>query len=92
MQCRKTHKKNEELTRFKYVYFRDVNYTVVQFITTYTTYMLNYRYIYCLVSRDSVISIATRYGLEGLGVESRWMGDFPCSSKPTHGPTQPPVQ
>ena len=34
--------------------------------------------------RDSVVGIATRYGLEGPGIESR--------SRPTLGPTQPPIQ
>jgi hypothetical protein len=29
-------------------------------------------YIYISGSRDSVVGIATRYGLEGPGIESRW--------------------
>jgi hypothetical protein len=40
----------------------------------------------------SVIGIATRYGLEGLGIESRWGRDFPHQSRPALGPTQPPIQ
>jgi hypothetical protein len=36
--------------------------------------------------------IATGYGLDGLGIESRWGRDFPHLSKPVLGPTQPPVQ
>jgi hypothetical protein len=40
----------------------------------------------------SVVAIATGYGLEGPGIESRWVRDFPHLSRPTLGPTQPPVQ
>jgi hypothetical protein len=42
--------------------------------------------------RDSVVGIATRYGLDGPGIESRWRRDFTQSSRPALGPTQPPVQ
>jgi hypothetical protein len=42
--------------------------------------------------RDSVVGIATRYGLDGPGIESRWGRDFPQPSKPALGPRQPPVQ
>ena len=31
---------------------------------------------------------ATRYGLEGPGIESWWVGDFPHPSRPALGPTQ----
>ena len=41
---------------------------------------------------DSVVSIATGYGLDGPGIESRWGLDFPHLSGPALGPTQPPVQ
>jgi hypothetical protein len=34
----------------------------------------------------------TGYGLDGLGIESRWKGGFPHLSRPALGPTQPPVQ
>ena len=43
------------------------------------------------VGRDSVVGIATRYGLDGPGVESRWGRDFPHPSRPALGPTQPPT-
>jgi len=37
------------------------------------------------------ISIATGYGLDGPGIESRWGRDFSNLSRPALGPTQPPV-
>jgi hypothetical protein len=40
----------------------------------------------------SVVGIATDYGLDGPGIESRWERDFPHLSRPALGPTQPPVQ
>ena len=40
----------------------------------------------------SVVSIATGYGLDGLGIESRWGRDFLHLSRPSLGPTKPPVQ
>ena len=40
--------------------------------------------------RDSSVGIATRYGLEVPGIESRWGGgDFPHPSRPTLGTIQP---
>ena len=39
----------------------------------------------------SVVGIATGYGLDGPGIESRWMRDFQHLSRPALGPTQPPV-
>jgi hypothetical protein len=44
------------------------------------------------VGRDSVVGIATRYELDGPGIESRWGRDFHLPSIPVLGPTQPPVQ
>jgi hypothetical protein len=44
------------------------------------------------VSRNSSVGIATRYGLDGPAIESRWGRDFPHLSRPALGPTQPPVQ
>jgi hypothetical protein len=44
------------------------------------------------VGRDSSVGIATRYGLDGPGIESRWGRDFPKPFRPALGPTQPPVQ
>jgi hypothetical protein len=45
-----------------------------------------------LVGRDSSVGIATAYGLDGTGIESRWGRDFPHLSRPALRPTQPPVQ
>jgi len=41
---------------------------------------------------DSVVGVATGYGLDGPGIESRWRQDFPHLSRPALRPTQPPVQ
>ena len=38
-------------------------------------------------SRDSVVDIATRYGLDGPGIESLWEKVFPHPSRPALGPT-----
>jgi hypothetical protein len=44
------------------------------------------------VGLDSSVIITTRYGLDGPGIESRWGRDFPHTSRPALGPTQPPMQ
>jgi hypothetical protein len=44
------------------------------------------------VCRDSEVAIATRYGLDGPGIESHWGQDFPHLSIPALMPTQPPTQ
>jgi hypothetical protein len=43
------------------------------------------------VGRDSAVGIATRYGLDGPGIEYRWRRDFPHPTRPAVGPTQPPI-
>jgi hypothetical protein len=40
----------------------------------------------------SSVGIATGYGLDGQGIESRCGRDFPHLSRPALGLTQPPVQ
>jgi hypothetical protein len=45
-----------------------------------------------LIGRDISVGIATRYGLDGPGIDSRWGRDFSRPSRPALGPTQPPVQ
>ena len=42
--------------------------------------------------RDSVVGIATRYGLGGPGVESRWGRDFPRPLRAVLEPAQPTVR
>ena len=42
--------------------------------------------------RVSSVGIAIRYGLDGPGIESLWKRNFPHSSRPAVGPTQPPIQ
>jgi hypothetical protein len=44
------------------------------------------------VGRFSAVGIATRYGLDGPGMESRWWRGFSHSSRPAMWPTQPPIQ
>jgi hypothetical protein len=41
---------------------------------------------------DSAVSIGTRYGLDGLRIESQWGKDFPHPSRPALGSTHPPIQ
>ena len=45
-----------------------------------------------IMGRDSSVAVATRYGLDGPGIESRWGRDLPHPSIPALGSTQPPVQ
>jgi hypothetical protein len=54
-----------------------------------TTYYTKYKFAfrnptYYMVGRDSSVGIATPYGLEGPGIESRWGGR---TSRPALGPT-----
>jgi hypothetical protein len=42
-------------------------------------------------SRYSVVGIAIRYGLNGLGIDFRWERDSACPSRPSLRPVQPPV-
>jgi hypothetical protein len=44
------------------------------------------------MGRDSSVGIATRYGLDGPGIEYRWRRDFPQLSRLALGPTQPPIK
>ena len=41
--------------------------------------------------RDNSVGVATLYGLDGPGIESRCGRNFPRSSRPTLGPTQPSI-
>jgi hypothetical protein len=44
------------------------------------------------VRRGRSVGIATRYGFDGPGIESPRGRDFPCPSRPSLGPNQPPKQ
>jgi hypothetical protein len=50
------------------------------------------RAIHACKGRDSVVGRATRYELDGPGVESWWGRDFQHPSRPALVPTQPRVQ
>jgi len=41
---------------------------------------------------DSIVGIATGYGLDGPGIESRWGRDFPHLSRQALRPAQLPVK
>jgi hypothetical protein len=43
------------------------------------------------LGRDSSVGIATRYGLDGPGIESRLGRDFPHPFRRALGPNQPPI-
>ena len=43
------------------------------------------------MGRDSSVGIATGYGLDGPGIESRWGRDFPHLFRPVLWLNQPPV-
>ena len=45
-----------------------------------------------IVGRDNSVGIATRYGLDGPGIESRWGRDVPHPSRPALRPTQTLIQ
>jgi hypothetical protein len=57
-----------------------------------TSLLLSSEYYTKNKGRDSSVRIATGYGLDGAGIESRWERDFPHLSIPAMGPTQPPVK
>jgi hypothetical protein len=48
------------------------------------------KFVLCMPG--SSVGIATGYGLDGPGIESRSGRDFPHTSRPALGPTQPPAQ
>ena len=63
-------------------YVQILHHVVVSYIIPPYTFLMGW---------DSTIGIATRYGLDGPGIKSRWGRHFPHPSRPALGPTQPPV-
>jgi len=49
-------------------------------------------FVTAFVDQESSVVIATRYGLDGRGIESQWGRDFRHPTRLTLCPTQPPVQ
>ena len=45
-----------------------------------------------LLGQNSSVGIATCYGLDDPGIESRWGRDFPHQSRPAPGSTQTPIK
>jgi hypothetical protein len=60
-------------------------------VTNQCTLIILY-YTIQFVGSDSSVGIATRYQLDGPGIESRWGRGFQHPSRPALGPTLPPVQ
>jgi len=70
----------------------NIFYNFVQWPTNAQLFhKLSHCYIF-LRGPGSSVGIATGYGLDGPGIESRWERDFPRLSRPALGTTQPPVQ
>jgi hypothetical protein len=64
----------------------------VQFyISTYQCYSWSFISFY-LIKNLMWADIATRYGLDGQGIESRWRRDFPNPSRPALGATHSRVK
>ena len=64
------------------IYTKIINMSVTHIIYT----------LQLTVGQDSSVGIATHYGLDGPGIDSRWGRDFPHPSRPALGPTQLPIQ
>jgi hypothetical protein len=58
------------------------------YVTGFREFIYDYKNVMLLL----VVGMATGYGLDGPGIESRWGRDFSHLSRPALGPTQPPVQ
>jgi hypothetical protein len=57
---------------------------VASLISGTTLVLYYYYYYYC--GPGSSVGIAIDYGLDGPGIESRWVRDFPHLSRPALGP------
>jgi hypothetical protein len=61
-------------------------------IYIFTCFLNCYAYTAQWEGRDSSAGTATRYGLDGPGIESWWRQDLPHPSRPALEPTHPPIQ
>jgi hypothetical protein len=43
------------------------------------------------MGRENSVCTVNSYGMHGPGIEIQWQQDIPQPSRPTLGPTQPPV-
>ena len=80
------------ITRCNHCYERTYFFVRLSKITDETCWFRNVVAKCEICDRDSSVGIATCYGLDGPGIESRLGWDFPHLSRPTMGPTQPSVQ
>jgi hypothetical protein len=71
------------------LHFIDFKYVITDFVIVFFIFVLG---AMAISGPGGVVGIATAYGLDGPGIESRWVGDFPHLSRPALRPTQPPVQ
>ena len=67
-------------------------YWDLHIVTTIIIIVIIIIIIIIIVARDNSVGVATRYGLDGPGIESRWGRKFPHTSVPALGLTVPPVQ
>jgi hypothetical protein len=91
----------KELSLYAAYYSRRAQTSYALWQTPEITHMSSLFYILCVQFNTYIhtiggghisVSIATRYGLEGPGIDSRWGRDFPQLSRPALEPTQPPIQ
>ena len=66
----------------------------ISYIPSNMQYLIEMEILYnnmFLGGQDSSVGIATRYGLDGSGIESRWEAGFSTPIQTSPGPTQPPI-
>jgi hypothetical protein len=70
------------------VFLRIIRFSPVSSVSIHQRSMLIFILLCTIrirVGRDSSVGIATRYGLDGSGIQSRWGRDFPHLSRPALG-------
>ena len=70
----------------------DLFTTITYNETPFKVYCYKHTYVRNEVGRDSSVGIATRYGLDGPEIESRWGRDFPRLFIPALSSTQHPAE